>query len=120
MIRAPGGQVRIEAVAHHGHGIGLAFQYGQLGYHGLGLGQLIFSAVRHQYTAGTDGGVEHLHQPLLGTYVEIVKQCHPGTLHVALFQLLAYCGNSPFIEIILFFGRNIYFYFGLLVRTVGI
>ena len=72
VIRAPGGQVRIEAVAHHGHGIGLAFQYGQLGYHGLGLGQLIFSAVRHQYAAGTDGGVKHLHQTLLGTYIEVV------------------------------------------------
>ena len=72
MVRTPGGQIRIEAVTHHGHGIGLTFQYRQFGYHGLGLSQLIFSTVGHQYTAGTNGGVEHLYQTLLGTYIEVI------------------------------------------------
>ena len=53
-------------------GIGLTFQYRQFGYHGLGLSQLIFSTVGHQYTAGTNGGVEHLYQTLLGTYIEVI------------------------------------------------
>ena len=39
---------------------------------------------------------------------------------VSTLMYLSYCGNSPFIEIILFFGRNIYFYSGLLMCAVGI
>ena len=69
MIGAPAGQVRIEAIAHHGYHVGLAFQHRKLCHHGLGLGQLIFAAVRHQDAACADGAVEHLHQALLGAYV---------------------------------------------------
>ena len=69
VVGAPAGQIRIKAVAHHRHGICLSLQHRQLRHHGLGLSQLILSAVRHQHAAGSDGAVEHLHQSLLGAYI---------------------------------------------------
>ena len=69
MVRAPAGQVWIVAVAHHGNGIGLALQYRKLRNHGLGLGQLVLAAKRHEHAACADGAVETLYQALLGTYI---------------------------------------------------
>ena len=69
MVRAPAGQVRIVAVAHHGNGIGLAIQYRKLCNHGLSLGQLILTAVRHEYAACADRAVKTFYQALLGAYI---------------------------------------------------
>ena len=69
MVGAPAGQIRIEAVAHHGNHVCLALQHRKLRHHGLGLGQLILAAVGHQDAACADRAVEHLHQALLGAYV---------------------------------------------------
>ena len=65
VVRAPAGQVRIIAVAHHGNGIGFSLQYRKLRNHSLGLGQLVLSAKRHKYAACADGAVKTLHQTLL-------------------------------------------------------
>ena len=69
MIRRPAGQIGIKSITHHGNGIRISFEYRKFGYHCLGLGQLIFSAIRHQYAACSDGAVEHLHQTLLGANI---------------------------------------------------
>ena len=120
VIRTPGGQIRVEAIAHHGNSVRPALQHRELGHHGLGLRQLMLSAVRHQHAARADGSVEHLHQPFLRTYVQIVQERQPGRLHIALLQRLPHCGHCPFIEIILFLVRNVHLYPRLLMGTVGI
>ena len=72
VVGAPAGQIGIEAIAHHSHRIRLSLQHRKLGHHGLGLGQLVLSAVGHQHAARADGAVEHLHQSLLGAHVQIL------------------------------------------------
>ena len=69
VIRAPAGQIRIIAVAHHGNGIGFSLQYRKLRNHSLGLGQLVLAAKRHKYAACADGAVKTLYQALLGAYI---------------------------------------------------
>ena len=71
VVRAPGGQIGVKAAAHERHRIRFSFQNGKLCRHHLRLGKLIFSTVGHQHAARTDGGVEHLHQSLLGADVQI-------------------------------------------------
>ena len=69
VVRAPAGQIWVIAVAHHGHGIGPAFQDRKFRYHGLGFGQLVFTAIRHEDTASADRTIKTLYQTLLGTYI---------------------------------------------------
>ena len=78
VIRAPAHQVRIKAVGHHGHGMGPAARHGNLRNHRLRLGELIFSAVRHQRRGGADRAVEHLHKPALRADVEIAEHLKPA------------------------------------------
>ena len=85
VIRAPAGQVRIKAVAHHGHSIRLSLQHRQLRHHSLRLRQLILSAVGHQHAACADGAVEHLHKPLLGAHIQVFQGLHPLRADVAHF-----------------------------------
>ena len=65
VIRAPGGKIRIKAIAHHCHGICLSLQHRKLSHHGLCFCQLIFTAIRHQHAACTNRRVKHFHQSLL-------------------------------------------------------
>ena len=73
----PLGEIRVEAVAHHGDGVGLAAQDRQLRDHGLGLGHLVGAAVGHGHRAGADGAVEHLHQTLLRADVQVLQGVKP-------------------------------------------
>ena len=83
VIRAPGRQIRIETVRHHRDRIGFAGHHRNLCHHGLCLGQLIFPAERHVYASRSDGTVEHLHQSLLRTHIQVSKFCEPCFLHIA-------------------------------------
>ena len=65
MIWAPGGKIWIKAIAHHSDSLGFSVLYRNLCNHGLCLCQLIFTAVRHKYTARSDGTVEHLNKTFL-------------------------------------------------------
>ena len=69
VVRAPAGQVRIIAVAHHGNGIAFALAHRQFCHHRLCLGHLVDTAVWQEYTACAHGAVEHLNQTLLGAYI---------------------------------------------------
>ena len=69
VVRAPAGEIRIEAVAHHGHSVALSFEDRKLCNHGLDLGLLIFTAIRHHNGRCADGGVEHLNETFLGAYI---------------------------------------------------
>ena len=120
MVRAPGGQVRVEAAAHEGHRIRFSFQNGKLRRHHLRLGELIFSAVGHQHAARADGGVEHLHQSLLGADVQIGKQRKPCLLRVSRFHGLSRRRNGPGIKIAGTLFRHLHVYIRLLMRAVGI
>ena len=111
VVRAPAGKIGIETIAHHGNGIGLSFENRKLRYHGLGLSELIFSAVRHQNTACTDGTVEHFHQSLLGAAIQIFQRIQPFGSDIGYL--------FPFEEGILF-GRNLYINVGLLMSSVRI
>ena len=70
VVRAPAGQIRIIAVAHHGNGIAscprapeaLPPSPGSQSSGGL-------AAIWHEYTACADGAVEHLNQTLLRAYI---------------------------------------------------
>ena len=75
--RTPLGKIRVEAVAHHGDGVGLAAQDRQLRDHGLGLGHLVGAAVGHGHRTGADGAVEHLHQTLLRADVQVLQGVEP-------------------------------------------
>ena len=66
VLCAPTGKIGIETIGHHRYRIRLSLKDRQLGHHRLRLGQLISAAVRHKHAAGPDGGIKHLHQPLLG------------------------------------------------------
>ncbi len=128
MIRAPGGQIGIEAVAHHGHGIGLTAQDRQLGYHGLGLCQLIFAAVGHGHGRCADAGVKALYQTLLGTGIEVADGCKKGALEYnvrvhavgKLVQLLRNALSSDALEVVVILRRYQDLYVCLLMGTVGI
>ena len=120
VIGAPGGEVRIEAIAHQRHRIRLSFQNGKLRRHHLRLGELIFSAVGHQHAARADGGVEHLHQSLLGADVQVGKEGQPRLLRVARLHGLSRRGNGPFVKIAGSFRRNLHVYIRLLMGSVGI
>ena len=111
VVRGPAGQVRIEPVAHHGHGVGLSFQHRQLRHHGLGLGELVFPAVGHEYAARADGAVKHLHQAFLGAYVQVFQRVQPRLPHVAHFSSL---------KIFLRLGGHIHRHSRLLMGSVGI
>ena len=66
MEGAPARYAGDKAVGHHRSVVRLAVLQGQLGYHGLLRGQLVHAGVRHIYRGGADGGIEPLHQSLLG------------------------------------------------------
>ncbi len=120
VIGTPGGQIRVKTICHHGHGVRPALQHGQLRHHGLGLRQLIFSPVGHEHAGRTDGRVKHLHQPLLGTYIQVAEQGKPCPFHIPLLQLLPHPRHGPFLEIILLLVRDIHLHGSLLVGAVGI
>ncbi len=55
MIRAPGGQIRVKAAAHHGDRVRLPPQDGELRHHGLSFRQLVFSTIGHENAGRPDG-----------------------------------------------------------------
>ena len=65
MVWAPAGKIWIKAIAHHGNGIGMSFQYRKLCYHGLCFCQLIFAAKWHKYRTCANRTVKTLYQSLL-------------------------------------------------------
>ena len=65
VIWAPAGDIGVKSIAHHGYGVRRSVSHRHLSHHGLGLCQLVFTAVRHQHAGRPDGGIEHLHQTLL-------------------------------------------------------
>ena len=65
VIRAPGGQIRVKTIAHHGNGVCLSVLYRNFGYHALCLGKLILTTIWHKYTACSDRTVEHLNKAFL-------------------------------------------------------
>ena len=77
------GQVGVEAVCHAGNRGGFA-QYGKLGDHCLGGGELALAAEGHQDGACADGGVKALGKALAGADVQVGDQ-----VGHALFQGLA-------------------------------
>ena len=113
MIRAPAGQIRIESVSHHGDGITFSAVHGELGDHRLCLGQLVFSAVGHQHGSGSDGGVEHLDQSLLGAAVQILQPAGPAVIDPVLFKRLL-------LKVPVLMRRHLYLDIRLLVGSVGI
>ena len=74
--------------------------------------KLILTAVRHVYTACTDGTVKHFHQSLLGTarLSQSRMESHASFTSATLFL----------IEIIILFDRHLNFHIGLLMCSVGI
>ena len=82
VIRAPGGQIGVKSITHHGHGVAVSGQHRQLGHHSLGLRHLILSAVRHEDRSRPDGTVEHLHQALLRADIQIRQRFQPFRPHV--------------------------------------
>ena len=74
VVRAPEGQVRVVSEGHHAGGVGKSVG-GKLLDGDLRFRGLAFSAVRHEHGGTADGGVEHLHQPLLGGHI---GGCHHG------------------------------------------
>ena len=113
MVWAPAGYIWVKSIAHHGYGIGLSIQNRHFCYHGLGFCCLVFSAVRHKYTAGTDGTIEHFNQSFLGTGIQISQHIKP------LFFRICRCLCRTFQHITLFI-RNINHNLSLLMCTVGI
>ena len=113
MIWTPAGYIRIKSIAHHGHGIGFSVQHRNFCHHSLCLSSLIFSAVRHEHTAGSDGTVKHLYQTLLRTGIQICKHIQPLFLRVCRSLLRTFQDIS-------FLVWNIYQNFCLLMSTIGI
>ena len=112
VIRTPAGKVRVEAIRHHGNRIGFSVRNRNLGHHGLGLRQLILSAVGHQRTGGTDGRIKHLHQPLLGAAVQIRQSIQPCLLYIR--------NVGTALQSTVFLIRDIHKNSRLLMRPVGI
>ena len=112
VIRAPGRQIGIKAIAHHRHGLGLSVLYRNPGYHGLCFGPLIFSPIGHQDAAGADGAVEHLHKTLLGADIKIRKHGQPLSADIRNIRTR--------YERISFSGRNIHKDRSLLMGSVGV
>ena len=71
VIGAVGRQFRIEAEGHQRRRVGVSFRDRKLGSHPQSRGQLPLPAQRHQYRAGSDGGVEHFRQALLAAAVQV-------------------------------------------------
>ncbi len=122
VIGAPGGQIGIEAVAHHGDGIGGAAQNREAGSHGLCGGQLIAAAVGHGDCRGADTGVKHLDKSLLGADVEVGDRCLNRLCKRRIFALqnLFHLLGRDLFEIVVLLGGHQDPDVGLLVGTVGI
>ena len=138
VVRAPVGQIRVKAIAHHGDGVCLSAQNRELGDHGLRLGKLILSAVRHVHRARADGGVKHLHQALLRADVQILQGCEERIAEELGFRLILILflgvlggllrqGNQrvnllggELLEIVVIHGRDVHFHVRLLMRAVGV
>ena len=71
VVWAPGGQIGIKSIGHHGYGVAFSLLHRKLCHHALGLGQLILSTIGHENTSCADGTIKHLHQPLLGADVKV-------------------------------------------------
>ena len=113
MIWAPAGYIWIKSVTHHSYSIRFSVHYRNFGNHSLCLCQLIFTTIWHKYTSCSDGSVEHLHQTLLRTGIQICQHGQPCCFCI--------CGRFFFtLQNISLFIRNIYQNFCLLMRTVGI
>ena len=82
VVRAPEGEVRVVAESHHARGLGVLV-HGQFLDGDLRLSRLPPAAVRHQDGGTADGGVEHLHEALLGSHV---RRGHDGQ-HLLLQRL---------------------------------
>ena len=111
VIRAPGGKVGIKSVTHHRHGVAVSFQHRKFCHHSLSLCHLIFTAVGHEDRSGSDRTVKHLHQSLLGAYVQIFQGIHPLLFYV--FYFLS--GKNGILPV-----RNINSHCSLLMSAVGI
>ena len=78
------------------------------------------TAVRHQNTSCPDGGIEHLHQSLLGANIQIIQHSQPCVLDISRLKLFTDRGNRPFFKIVILLVRYINLHNGLLMRSVGI
>ena len=67
--------------------------------------------MRHEYGAGADGAVKHLHKPLLGADIQIAQRIEPCGFYVC---------NLVSAEQGVCVGRDLHFHIRLLVRAVCI
>ena len=82
MERAPGCQIRIEAMCHEAGAVSLSFADREFRYHPIGRGLLVLAAEWHEYGTGTDGGVEAFGESLLRAVIEICHGRKPGLFDV--------------------------------------
>ena len=77
--------IGVQTPGHHAGLIGLlSGQHGQLGGHGLGGGLLGPAAERHQHSAATDSGIEHLNKPFLRHHIRRCQHIlHPLLQRIA-------------------------------------
>ena len=103
MIRAPAGNERIKAIAHHGCRICLSPLCRKLSDHGLYGSSLIKTAVGHEHRPRADRGIKHLNKPLLRCFIQVahrLKPCLPYILyrnHLTEIGLFLIRHHNPYI-----------------------
>ena len=112
VIRTPAWQIRIKSITHHRNGIAFTMHNRKLCNHTLRLCHLVFSTVRHENRACSNGSVEHLNQTFLRAYIQIFQSIQPFFFYIANLNL--------FLKDGIFSWRNINFNRCFLVCTVGV
>ena len=74
-------QVGVEAIRHYCHRVALPVEKRKLRHHALRGRQLIFASKGHHHSPGAYRRIEHLHQPFLRAYVEVVEGLYPHLSH---------------------------------------
>ena len=90
VIGAPGGQIGIKTVTHHGNGIRFPPGHGKLCHHALSLRELVTAAVGHIHASRPDRAVKPFHQALLGADIQIGKGQKPCRLDILFIKSLFY------------------------------